>query len=105
MRCIMPPHWLHAGPRSRPCSLAGTTGGVSVKALVGALAPPLPPDAIDPRPPTTEGSPVLGPAVSEAITDCAASCAALRARTSGVRMPSSSWASTSRKRDASQRMM
>ena len=34
-----------------------------------------------------------------------ASCAALRARTPGVRMPSSSWASASRKREASQRMM
>ena len=25
MRCIMPPHWAQAGPRSRPCRRAGTT--------------------------------------------------------------------------------
>ena len=31
----MPPHWLHAGPRSKPFILAGTTGGVSVSAEVG----------------------------------------------------------------------
>src|SRR3954469_6979794 len=34
----MPPHWLHAGPRSRPARRAGTTGGVSVKATVGGCA-------------------------------------------------------------------
>ena len=45
-----------------------------------------------------------GSAVSEASDD-AASSAALRARTSGVRIPSSSCASASRKREASQRMM
>src|SRR5215218_10267211 len=32
----MPPHWLHAGPRSRPARRAGTTGGVSVKASAAA---------------------------------------------------------------------
>ena len=31
----MPPHWLQAGPRSRPIRRAGTTGGVSVRALTG----------------------------------------------------------------------
>src|SRR3954454_1708376 len=46
----MPPHWAQAGPRSRPCSFAGMTGGESVIAsaaatvLAGCLAvvPPLP---------------------------------------------------------------
>src|ERR671922_2411120 len=32
----MPPHWLHAGPRSRPARRAGTTGGVSVNASAAA---------------------------------------------------------------------
>src|SRR3954468_24097364 len=33
----MPPHWLHAGPRSRPLRRAGTTGGVSVMASAAAF--------------------------------------------------------------------
>src|SRR3954470_11920368 len=32
----MPPHWLHAGPRSRPARRAGTTGGLSVMASAAA---------------------------------------------------------------------
>ena len=39
----MPPHCVHAGPRSRPSIRAGTTGGRSVNATVGACVPPLPP--------------------------------------------------------------
>ena len=38
MRCIMPPHWPQAGPRSRPTILAGTTGGVSVSEAAGLTA-------------------------------------------------------------------
>src|SRR3954453_5621158 len=48
----MPPHWEHAGPRSRPISFAGRTGGESVIASAAALvvagagalrrAPPVP---------------------------------------------------------------
>src|SRR6202140_3688439 len=114
----MPPHWLQAGPRSRPWSLAGTTGGLSVRALGGATLAAL--DAADASGPAVSeeitdcaascGPPLpgpgppdaSGPAVSEEITDCAASCASLRARTAGVRMPSSSCASVLRKRLASQ---
>src|ERR671917_1609216 len=36
----MPPHWVHAGPRSRPTMRAGWTGGVSVKAAVGGWTSP-----------------------------------------------------------------
>src|SRR3954462_6275369 len=147
----MPPHWLHAGPRSRPARRAGTTGGLSVMASaaarvvagcepatvgvpgVPAAAWGAPPAAgadgvaaggaeagapAAPRPAAGVAPPVLAPAavlapplppfdglaVSDAI-DVAASSAILRARTSGVRMPSSSWVSVSRKREASQRMM
>src|SRR3954465_8493134 len=32
----MPPHWLHAGARSRPAGGAGTTGGLSVMASAAA---------------------------------------------------------------------
>jgi hypothetical protein len=46
----------------------------------------------------------VGPAVSDDV-DVAASSAIFRARTSCVRIPSSSCVSTSRNRDASQRMM
>src|SRR5919197_772897 len=117
VRCIMPPHWLHAGPRSRPRRAAGTTGGVSVSAAVaGWAAPPLAataeaagsvpaPSPLDAVSAGAAGVAAAdGPAVSEPI-DIAASSAALRARTSGVRMPSSSCMSASRKREASQRMM
>src|SRR5690242_16095792 len=108
----MPPQFEQAGPRSRPTILAGITGGVSVSADAagwtspgfsgatdgaGALAaggvtlvPPLPPFVGRDEPPLepeTSSSPVL------------------RARTAGVRMPSSSCVSASRNRDASQRMM
>src|SRR3954465_13573338 len=76
-RCIIPPHWLQAGPRSNPIMRAGCTGGESVSAsaaarrspgwepatvgmpgsepwtagsagLVGAWAPPLPFPFVDP---------------------------------------------------------
>ena len=72
---------------------AGTTGGESVNALSAGTP--------------ARALPVLasGPAVSEETTDWAASSAILRARTAGVRMPSSSWASVSRKRLATQRRM
>src|SRR3954451_14826045 len=136
----MPPHWLHAGPRSRPARRAGTTGGLSVMASaaarvvagcepatvgvpgVPAAASGAPPaagadgvaaggaeaDAPSALAPAAVLAPPLPPfdglAVSDAI-DVAASSAILRARTSGVRMPSSSWVSVSRKREASQRMM
>ena len=130
MRCIMPPHWLHAGPWSRPARRAGTTGGVSVNAsaaarvvagwlpatvgtpgvpaaasgvpdaasedaaapLYAALAPSADAGAavaVAARAPPLPLPPLDGPAVSEAA-EVAASSAILRARTSGVRMPSSS---------------
>src|SRR3954452_18633448 len=135
----MPPHWLHAGPRSSPARRAGTTGGLSVMASaaarvvagcepatvgvpgVPAAAWGVPPAAgadgvaaagAEADAPSVLAGAVLAPAlppleglaVSEPI-DVAASSAILRARTSGVRMPSSSWVSVSRKREASQRMM
>src|SRR4051812_29737980 len=114
----MPPHWLHAGPRSRPLRRAGTTGGVSVMAWAAARGWPGAQPATVPRPGEPEGDvpwagvgvgagaagaaepepepavvpPLPGPAVSDP-SELAASCAALRARTSAVRMPSSSWTS------------
>ena len=36
----MPPHWEQAGPRSRPCILAGSAGGVSVIASAAATVLP-----------------------------------------------------------------
>ena len=80
------------GPGRGPASLAGTTGGVSVSATVGGFdsarvfldlalgepfASPLPPLPEWPLPPLVGGAPV--------------SSAILRARTSSVMMPSSSW--------------
>ena len=47
----------------------------------------------------------LGPAVSDVWTEIAVSSPAFFARTSSVRIPSSSWISGSRNREASQRMM
>src|SRR5437867_12386489 len=99
----MPPHWLHAGPRSRPCRRAGITGGASVKDAAAGMgfvagAAPLGEDALAagvlfapepelPFPPAAFGSSddssgSAGPAVSEAITDWAACWAAWRGRTS-----------------------
>src|SRR5690242_16256050 len=99
----MPPHWLHAGPRSSPTRRAGRTGGVSVRAEVGGwggdgdlAAPPLPLAGV--------ACGVAGPAVSD-DSDIPDSSAAFLARTSVVRIPSSSWISASRKREASQRIM
>src|SRR3954454_1980527 len=99
----MPPHWLHAGPRSRATIRAGRTGGVSVSAAVGGFEPPLPPATGPPLPPPLDRV-AGGPAVSEDI-EVMASSAAFLARTSAVRIPSSSWIWASRKRDASQRMI
>ena len=88
---------------SYPMLSAGVTGGSSVNAAAAGagVAPPLatagvPPPLLATRP--------EGPAVSP-YWELAASWAALRARTSLVRMPRSSWTSASRNRDASQRMM
>src|SRR6266542_5639650 len=124
----MPPHWLQAGPRSRPARRAGTTGGVSVRAsaaarVVAGWLPATPrtpgvpavaaglsaagasdadvvaeeeaepaaagPELVAPPvAPLVPCPPFDGPAVSDPI-DIAASSAILRARTSGVRIPSS----------------
>src|SRR5512132_720631 len=100
----MPPHWLHAGPRSRPASRAGTTGGLSVRASAAARVvagwepatvgvPGVPAAAAGVSARGAGAGAVLAPplppldgvAVSDAI-DVAASSAILRARTSGVRM-------------------
>jgi hypothetical protein len=94
---------------------AGTTGGVSVRASAAARVvagwepatvgwPGVPDAAVADGADGVEAPPLDGPAVSDPI-DIAASSAALRARTSGVRIPSSSCMSASRNRDASQRMM
>ncbi len=69
-------------------TLIAAAGGWAAGAGV-TVAPPLP---------------LAGPAVS-VETAIPVSCAVRRARTSFVRIPSSSWVSVSRKRDASQRMM
>src|SRR4051794_27836792 len=90
----MPPHWLHAGPRSSPARRAGRTGGVSVNAAVGGFAaagaggaaapgapgagpwvPPLP------LPPLPVGGPGGGGAVAAAV---AVAAVAVRG-TGGVR--------------------
>src|SRR5690242_9503425 len=99
----MPPQFWQAGPSSRPARRAGRTGGVSVSADVGGCgadgalaAEPLPFDGV--------AFGADGPAVSDEI-DIPVSSAAFLARTSVVRIPSSSWISASRKRDASQRIM
>src|SRR3954465_10063145 len=97
----MPPHWLQAGPRSRPIMRTGTTGGVSVSAVVGGLAM-LP--ALPLGPPLPPFPPLDGPAEPPDAPDAVSSDDFL-ARTAGVRMPSSSCVSASRKREASQRMM
>src|SRR3954466_5868240 len=100
----MPPQFEQAGPRSRPTILAGMTGGVSVSADAagwmspgfsgaddgtladgGALAAGLDADFAPPLPlPPFDGrdDPPLAPDVI--------SSPVLRARTAGVRMPSSS---------------
>src|SRR5205085_293258 len=115
-RCIIPPHCWQAGPRSNPARTAGMTGGSSVLADVGGAGAdgaldaepdvaPLPlPSLLGLTLPSSFGSAAGGPAVSLAC-ELAASWAALRARTAGVRIPSSSWRSVSRKREASHRMM
>src|SRR5258705_13999233 len=101
----MPPHWLHAGPRSRPARRAGTTGGLSVRASAAARVvagwepatvgtPGVPAAAwgllagapaagagVASGPALAPWPPLDGPAVSEP-TDIAASSAILRARTS-----------------------
>src|SRR5438876_9402764 len=106
----MPPHWLHAGPRSRPCRRAGTTGGESVNdaaagveaGVLGAAASgpdalaegvlgeadpdsPFPPEALAT---SDDSSPSAGPAGSGAVTDWAGCWAARRARTRRGRVPS-----------------
>src|SRR5687768_2730298 len=115
----MPPHCWQAGPRSRPIRRAGTTGGVLVIAEVGAWAddwdsPPTPAGGAGCVVPgalpvgglvdAAEAPPLAGrePPPSAPI---ATSSPDFLARTAGVRMPSSSCVSASRKRDASQRMM
>src|SRR5436190_23721048 len=107
----MPPHWLHAGPRSRPLRRAGTTGGASVIASAAArvCAGAEPATVLRPGLPEAAGlvsarasvPPLDGPDVSERI-EVAASTAAFRARPPGVRLPSAPWMPASRKREASQ---
>src|SRR3954467_15487151 len=116
----MPPHCWQAGPRSRPIRRAGTTGGVLVIADVGACAddwdsPPTPAGGAGCVVP---GAEPVGAFVTEAAEEppfegreppppapTARSSPDFLARTAGVRIPSSSCVSVSRKRDASQRMM
>lgn len=108
MRCMMPPQVEQAGPMSRPIRPAGLTGGVSVRASVGGCDEDAAPflyeaafeEVADAWPPSVSLPDPLPP-----LPEGPDSSSALRERTSGVRMPSSSWVSTSRKRDASQRMM
>ena len=97
----MPPHWLHAGPSSRPPIFAGVTGGVSVIAEAAGIVSLSPADACGAG---AELPPLAGPAVSE-VNELAASSPAFLARTESVMMPSPSCVSVSRKREASQRMM
>src|SRR3954469_17397942 len=56
----MPPHWEHAGPRSRPTSLAGSTGGLSV---IASAAPRVVPGAealiVDPPLPGFDAAPAV----------------------------------------------
>src|SRR5690349_16278905 len=110
----MPPHWLQAGPRSRPSILAGTTGGVSVSdaaaGVAGALAVTLVLIAGAPMTglalaaglePPFDGVPLplAGPAVSPRLATEAAAPVSL-ATTPGVRRPRASWWSVERNREA-----
>ena len=74
---------------------------MSVRDEAAGAPPPADPWG-DPLPPLAGAA--SGDAVSVRPVS-AASSASLRVRTSGVRIPSSSWISVSRKREASQRMM